>query len=176
MKRIILAVVALCMMAGPVMAAGNLPSADAWELPSNVQFSTAGTLLGGQVPYCQYGGNSFVPCSPSAPLPVTIQSGGGGSAAPYQYTPLVGSQHALVITTATSLTVPSGAKYASVIAVGGAVNYDPTANLSGGSAPTSAVGTPLAAGSQLFIQGSLSAYEFIDATGSTAKLDVTYYY
>jgi hypothetical protein len=105
-----------------------------------------------------------LPCSGAAPCALN------GAGQPYQYTTLSPSQPGLAVTTATSLTVPAGAKYAFVTVEGGSVRYRVD-----GTAPTATVGTLLTVGQQLQYAGNLSTIKFIDATGSTGTIDVDYY-
>jgi hypothetical protein len=55
---------------------------------------------------------------------------------PYPYTPLSPGQHTLAITSATTLTVPAGARFANVCATTAAVRY----TTGGTTTPTSTVG------------------------------------
>ncbi len=87
--------------------------------------------------------------------------------------PVAGTQSALAVTAAAALTIPAGANYAAVTAIGGAVNY----SLNGDFTPTATVGAPLAEGQQILIKGyaTMAEAKFIAATGSTATLFVQYF-
>lgn len=87
--------------------------------------------------------------------------------------PIAGSaQYGLAITTSTALTVPVGATYAVVYAIGNAVNYttDGTAASASGSQDL------IAAGGHLVLQGPsvLAAFRAIQNT-ATATITVSYY-
>ena len=87
---------------------------------------------------------------------------------PYQILP--GSQYGLVLTTATALTVPQGALFATVIVETGSVRYSSTAT------PTATSGMLLTIGGPYTLAiNPLSAVTFIDATGSSGTIDVEYF-
>ena len=80
------------------------------------------------------------------------------------------SGHANLSTSAgVTLTVPSGALYAQVVVEVAAVRWRDD-----GTAPTSAVGMPIAAGGALTYRGNLSAIQFIGQTAG-ATVNVSYY-
>lgn len=83
---------------------------------------------------------------------------------PFGFTPLSPGQHNLTISSATALTVPNGARYATVCARTAAANY----TTDGTTAPTSSVGMALAAGSCVALSGPavLAAFRAISATGT----------
>jgi hypothetical protein len=89
---------------------------------------------------------------------------------PTPYAPLSPGQHNLSVTSATALTVPTGARYATVCASGAAVKY----TTDGTTTPTSSVGMPLAAGACLALSGpqTLANFRAISASGT---LDVEYF-
>jgi len=89
---------------------------------------------------------------------------------PTPYAPLSPGQHNLALTTATALTVPTGARYATVCASGAAVKY----TTDGTTTPTSSVGMPLAAGACVALSGpqGLANFRAISASGT---LDVEYF-
>lgn len=122
------------------------------EWPAEVLAFVTGGSAGGWT--LQYVG-------PNNPLPVT-------SGAPYKGTPL-GYQQLSVSSSASGLTVPTGATFC-VISVEG----EPVRWRDDGTTPTSTVGMPLQVGQQLSYSASLSAIEFIAQTGS-ATLDIAYY-
>lgn len=88
----------------------------------------------------------------------------------YAYVPIAGkSQHNLACVSATALTVPNGAVYATVQAATATVKYT-----TDGTTPTSSVGMTLAAGSTVTLSGyaAIAAFLAISATGT---LDVEYF-
>lgn len=85
-----------------------------------------------------------------------------------QRTPL-GYQQITTVSSATHLTVPTGAREAVIIAEAQAVRYRDD-----GVAPTATVGQPLAVSTVLDYTGTLSAIQFIEQT-SGAKLNILYY-
>jgi hypothetical protein len=89
---------------------------------------------------------------------------------PYAYTPMPPGQHNLAPTSATGLTVPAGARYATVCASTAAAKY----TTDGSTVPTVIVGQPLAAGSCVSLSGSavLSNFRVISPSGT---LDVEYF-
>ena len=96
----------------------------------------------------------------NAPLSVA-QRGGFASAGAGQY--------GVGLTSATSLTVPTGATIAQICVAGGTANYRDD-----GTAPTASVGIPWGAGCAAY-GGPLATVQFINQTGSTATLSVSYY-
>jgi len=89
---------------------------------------------------------------------------------PYSYTPLSPGQHNLAPISSTALTVPTGARYATVCASSATVKY----TTDGTTTPTASVGQPLAAGSCVSLSGAtvLTNFRAISATGI---LDVEYF-
>src|SRR5208283_1635936 len=89
---------------------------------------------------------------------------------PYAYTPLAPGQHNLSPTSSTPLSVPAGARYATVCASTSAAKY----TTYGVTVPTSTVGQPLPAGSCVSLSGSavLANFRIISASGT---LDVEYF-
>jgi len=81
----------------------------------------------------------------------------------------LGFQQVTGMTAATALTVPTGARFATIQAATQAVSWRDD-----GTAPTASVGMQLAAGSTLQYSGNLAAIEFIQVT-SGAILNVSYY-
>lgn len=73
------------------------------------------------------------------------------------------------LSSAVSLTVPTGAKVARIQTLTQAVRWRDD-----GTAPTGTVGMQLAAGSDLWYIGKLSAFQAIEVAGS-AELNVSYY-
>ena len=91
-----------------------------------------------------------------------------GSTCPY--TPLAGSQYGLALTTVTSLTVPSGAVFATITVETGSVRYSSTGT------PTATSGMLLTVGGPYTMAiNPLSVVKFIDATASTGTIDVEYF-
>jgi len=89
---------------------------------------------------------------------------------PYGYTPLSPGQHNLAPTSATGLTIPTGARFATVCASTTAVRY----TTDGATAPTATVGQPLAAGACVSLSGPLVLANF-RAFSATGTLDVEYF-
>lgn len=105
-------------------------------------------------------------------------SGGGGTVAiPYSYTAMTGAQFNQAATTAQTLTIPSGAKFARVCAITSQMNFADSVGSTPtvGAAPTT--GTPLAAGSCLWLAGSstLSNFGIINAVASSGVWSAEYY-
>jgi hypothetical protein len=94
----------------------------------------------------------------------------GVYALPFGYVPLPPGQHNIAPTSSTALAIPNSARYASICASGATVRY----TTDGITAPTSAIGQPLAAGSCVALSGAavLSNFRAISATGT---LDVEYF-
>ena len=80
-----------------------------------------------------------------------------------------GYQQITAVNASVGLTVPSGAVIALIRANTQAVRWRDD-----GTAPTAAIGVPLAAGETLQYEGDLSAIKFIEQTASAA-LDISYY-
>ena len=87
----------------------------------------------------------------------------------YPYRPVAGAQHGLAVSSATSLSIPTAASYATICARAAAVNY----TTDGVTAPTASVGTPIAAGNCVGLPGTL--LPTFSALGSGATLDVEYF-
>lgn len=81
----------------------------------------------------------------------------------------LGYQQITVLSAAVGLTVPAGARFATIVAEAQAVRWRDD-----GTNPTASVGMSLAAGTILEYCGDLSAIKFIEQTAS-AKLNVAYY-
>lgn len=92
--------------------------------------------------------------------------------APFPFNPIAGAQYNLGVASATALTVPIGATYATVCAAAQAVNY--VTDLS--QTVTSSVGEPVAAGNCVSLSGPavLAAARFIQQT-ATATINVEYF-
>jgi hypothetical protein len=92
---------------------------------------------------------------------------------PFPFKPLAPAQYGVSVSSATALTVPSGARYAVVCAEGATVRYTTS-----GTTPTSSVGIPLLATStsapcvSLYGPAILAAFQ---AIGSGATIDVEYF-
>jgi hypothetical protein len=89
---------------------------------------------------------------------------------PTPYAPLSPGQYGLAPTSATALTVPSGARYATVCAETATVRY----TTDGRTAPSSGVGMPLAAGACVTLSGPQALANFL-AFSASGKLDVEYF-
>ena len=89
---------------------------------------------------------------------------------PYAFTPLPPGQHALAPTSATALTVPAGARYATLCVSGATARY----TTDGVTTPSAGVGQPLAAGSCVSLSGPavLANFRVVSTTGA---LDVEYF-
>ena len=89
---------------------------------------------------------------------------------PYAYTPLPPGQHGLSPASSTALTIPAGARYATVCASAAAAKY----TTDGATTPTATIGQPLPAGSCLSLSGSavLANFRFVSASGT---VDVEYF-
>lgn len=118
----------------------------------------------------------YCPNSTSAPTAFGIcgtsgfpftTSGGGGSSAPYNFTPLGYQQ--ITVSALSTLTIPTGAIFAYLT-----VETSPIRYRDDGTAPTSTVGYPVAVGTQLYYAGTLSAVQLIAQSG-TPVVDVLYY-
>lgn len=80
-----------------------------------------------------------------------------------------GYQEITSLSAATALTVPSGSRWALIIAETQAVRWRDD-----GTDPTATVGMPLATGTAFWYSGNLSSIKFIEQTAS-AKINVAYY-
>ena len=89
---------------------------------------------------------------------------------PMPYAPLSPGQHNLALTSATALTAPTGARYATVCASGAAVKY----TTDGTTTPTATVGMPLAPGACVALSGPQTLANF-SAFSSSGTLDVEYF-
>lgn len=132
---------------------------------------TNGTTVFGVVPLnCPAGGG---PCTgPSG------GSGGSGTIAiPYSYTAVAGGQYNQAATTASTLTVPTGALYARICAVGGQMNFVDSTNGTPTTGASPTVGTPLSSGSCILEQGAtvLAAFQLINAVASTGTWTAVYF-
>jgi hypothetical protein len=109
--------------------------------------------------------NFFVP-----PATVNVASqAAGGAVAPYVQTPL-GYQQLAVGGAAVGLTVPGGATFCLITAEGAGVRYRDD-----GVPPTSAIGTPMLAGTFNYLySGALASIQFIEIAAA-AILDILYY-
>lgn len=89
---------------------------------------------------------------------------------PYAYTPLPPGQHNLSPGSATALTAPSGARYATVCASTAPSKY----TTDGATTPTATVGQPLPAGSCISLSGPavLTNFRVFSASGT---VDVEYF-
>lgn len=87
---------------------------------------------------------------------------------PANWIPL-GYQQLTSLAAATSLTVPTGATRALLLAEGQAIRWRDD-----GTNPTAAVGMPIAAGESIPYVGNLSKLRVIEQTAS-AKLNISYY-
>ncbi len=89
---------------------------------------------------------------------------------PYAYTPLPPGQHNLAPASVTALSVPAGARYATVCASTGQSRY----TTDGVTTPTISVGQPLSAGSCVSLSGPAVIINFRVISQSGA-LDVEYF-
>lgn len=89
---------------------------------------------------------------------------------PTPYVPLAPGQYGLSVTSATALTAPAGARYATVCAENAAVRY----TTDGQTQPSSSVGVPLASGSCVALSGPQAIANFF-AFSSSGTLDVEYF-
>lgn len=89
---------------------------------------------------------------------------------PTPYAPLSPGQYGLAPTSETALTVPLGARYATVCAETATVRY----TTDGQTAPSSSVGMPLAAGACVSLSGTQALANF-RALSASGKLDVEYF-
>jgi hypothetical protein len=89
---------------------------------------------------------------------------------PYAYTPLPPGQHNVAPTSATALTVPAGARLATVCASAATAKY----TTDGVTTPTGSVGQPLPAGSCVSLSGTAVIANFLVFSAS-GTLDVEYF-
>ena len=82
---------------------------------------------------------------------------------PFDFTPLSPGQHNVAITSATPLTAPTGARYATVCAKTASLEYT-----TDGTTPTASLGMALAAGACVALSGPavLANFRAISATGT----------
>lgn len=123
--------------------------------------------------YCQTGTSStgfpiFQPASSTNPCPMT----GTVTSSAKPFTPVAGAQYGLTVATATALTVPATATFATVTVEGAPVRY----TSDGATTPTSTVGMgPFPIGYALsFNLTALSNLKFIQ-TSASATIDVEYF-
>jgi hypothetical protein len=106
-------------------------------------------------------------------LPPGINANGFTYVAPNnapQFTPLTPGQHGVSIAAATSLTIPTGATFATVIVSGAAAKY----TTDGTTTPTATIGEPVVAGGTVSLAGATEVANFkIFGTGAT--IDVEYF-
>jgi hypothetical protein len=147
-------IVAGCLLAG-LMTSALAQNTDTYF------YTPGGSGVNGAVGMCLNSSNKAVPCSAAnvAPSPVVD--------APYPYTPLTPNQKNVSIASSTTLTIPTGATYAVVTAVGGQAYYS-----FDGTAPTSSSydGTLTTAGQAVALSGPavLAAFKIIGASMSVA--------
>ena len=84
-------------------------------------------------------------------------------------TACLGYQQITTLTSSTALTVPRGATRAIIAPLTQTVRWRDD-----GTAPTAAVGMPVAAGTYLSYDGDLALIRFIEATAS-AEINISYY-
>ena len=101
-------------------------------------------------------------------VPQQAASSGSPTTAPAALT-AKGYQQLTSLSSATALTVPSGATVALIQAESQSIRWRDD-----GTDPTTSVGMVLAAGESLFFTGDLSAFKAIEITAS-AKLNISYY-
>ncbi len=89
---------------------------------------------------------------------------------PYAYTPLPPGQHNLSPASSTALTIPAGARYATVCASTAAARY----TTDGETTPTATIGQPLPAGSCISLSGPVVLANFRVASTS-GTVDVEYF-
>jgi hypothetical protein len=89
---------------------------------------------------------------------------------PYAYPPLPPGQHNLSPATATGLTIPTGARFATVCASAATAKY----TTDGATTPTGSVGQPLPAGSCVSLSGPAVIANFLVVSAS-GTLDVEYF-
>lgn len=89
---------------------------------------------------------------------------------PYGYMPLPPGQHNVAPTSSTALSIPQGARYATVCASAALVKY----TTDGTTTPTPTIGQPLAAGTCVSLSG-LAVLANFRAFSPTGTLDVEYF-
>ena len=89
---------------------------------------------------------------------------------PFAYTPLPPGQHNISPASATALTVPAGARFATVCASAATAKY----TTDGVTPPTASVGQPLSAGSCVSLSGPAVLANF-RVVSSSGTLDVEYF-
>ena len=89
---------------------------------------------------------------------------------PFGYVPLGPGQYGLTPTSATALTIPTGARYAVICAESATVRY----TTDGATTPTSSVGIPLASGTCVGMSGATVLANF-RALSSSGTLDIEYF-
>ena len=89
---------------------------------------------------------------------------------PYGYTPLPPGQHNFALTSSTALTIPTGARYATICASTASVKY----TTDGTTTPTASVGMPLPAGACVALSGATVLANFL-AISATGTLDVEFF-
>jgi len=94
----------------------------------------------------------------------------GVAAIPFAYIPLSPGQHNLSLASAAALTVPGGARYATICASGGTAKY----TTDGTTTPSATVGMPLISGACVALTGAAVIANF-RAFSSSATLDVEFF-
>ena len=89
---------------------------------------------------------------------------------PFAYIPLSPGQHNVAPVSATALTIPNGARYATLCASSATLRY----TTDGTTTPTSTLGMPLAAGSCVALSGAAVLANF-KAFSYSATFDVEYF-
>jgi hypothetical protein len=89
---------------------------------------------------------------------------------PFPYIPLSPGQHNLAPTSAAGLTIPTGARYATICASTATVRY----TTDGTTLPTSSVGMPLSGGACMNLSGAIVLANF-RAFATSGTLDVEYF-
>ena len=89
---------------------------------------------------------------------------------PYAYTPLPPGQHNLSPALSTALTIPAGARYATVCASTAAARY----TTDGETTPTATIGQPLPAGSCISLSGPVVLANF-RVVSTSGTVDVEYF-
>lgn len=94
----------------------------------------------------------------------------GVAAVPFPFTPLSPGQHNLAPTSATGLTIPPGARYATICASTAIVRY----TTDGTTLPTTSVGMPLTSNACMNLSGPMVLSNF-RAFSTSGILDVEYF-
>jgi hypothetical protein len=102
------------------------------------------------------------------PIELAADSAGHLRESPAGLTAL-GYQQLTSLSSAAALTVPAGATVALIHAESQSIRWRDD-----GTAPTTTVGMPVAAGENIFFTGSLSGFKAIEVSAS-AKLNISYY-